>query len=121
MSALQYANIAEVWGQRHSQKPAKIREAPQPVPFSTFNETFQQQQQQGDWGDRAELFSQLQYLYQQGGAPAVIAVIPQQVIKSMKTQTDILDKVILMLIGGFIALVLLDLRAGRVVPAYLPV
>lgn len=129
MPALQYANIAEVWGNRHQGarkehvRPSAPYSAP-PVPFSAFNETFDQHTT--DMPDPTDLYSQLQALYHKGGPQAVISVIPQQIIQLLKSQTDVLDKVILMLIGGFIALVLMDMRAGAFksaafsAPAYLP-
>lgn len=132
MPALQYANIAEVWGQRHqgktqhtSRRDHSVPYAAAPVPFSAFNETFDQQQTV-DLPEPSDIYAQLQLLYQKGGPQAVISLIPQQIIQSLRTQTDVLDKVILMLIGGFIALVLIDMRSGAFrapsfsPPAYIP-
>ena len=89
---LQYASLQEAWGR--DKKPLSSSEFFEGVREASDN-----------------LQSTLLQLYHRDGAAAVIDMLPlplQHVCR--QRPVDMLDKVILMLLGGFLALVILDLR-----------
>ena len=93
---LQYASLQEAWGRGKNA-------------FSSA-EFFD--------GSPADIQSALLQLYQKDGASAVIRMLPPPIQhlceRPASQQSETLDKVILMLLGGFLALVILDLKTIRI-------